>query len=279
MPLIDLHCHTTGSDGTFTPSEAVSLAKELKLAALAITDHDTVEAYAEAKSAGDSLGLEIVPGIEFGTKYLGSVHILGFYIDTGNAELKEELDYIVFDRDNRNIQVIKKMQADGINCSYSEMKQRFGKVIGRPHIAQILVEAGLAVSTRDAFDRFVGKGMKYYLPRETMSVERAISLIKNAGGTAVLAHPFEFKGNVDELISHCISLGIDGIECRHSSHNAEQMEYLEQLCDKAGLLKTGGSDFHGSVKPDIALGSGKGQVSVPYSWLEEIKESRLRQGL
>ncbi len=273
MSNIDLHMHTTASDGSVLPEEMPIMAKAYGLSAIAITDHDTVEGFAAAKAAGDRAGIEVIPGIEFGTKYKSSVHILGYFIDTENAALIDELQFIVFDRDNRNLAVIHKMQNDGIDVDYIEMKKRFGKVIGRPHIAQILIEAGLAESTQDAFAHLVGKGMRYYMPRETMPIERCIELIKNAGGLAVLAHPYEYKDDVDDLITHCIDLGIDGIECRHSSHNRKQMAYLEQFADEHGLLKTGGSDFHGyDVKPDISPGTGKGQVSVPYEWLDKLKE-------
>ena len=279
MAFVDLHTHTTASDGTVEPAKLVALAKDQGLAAVAITDHDTVEGCAEAVKAGKRLGIDVVPGIEFGTRYegVGMTHILGYFVNTEDKNLSNELKFIVYDRDNRNFAVIKKMQEDGIDVDYHEMKERFGNVIGRPHIAQILVEQGICEDTADAFARYVGKGMKYWLPRETLAIDKCISLITGAGGIAVLAHPFEYnftKVGLEELLNYCIDKGVTGIECRHSSHTAEQAVFLEYLADARGLLKTGGSDFHGDVKSDTKLGTGKGNVQVPAEWYYELKKAK-----
>lgn len=275
MKRIDLHVHTTASDGTVTPADVVALAKEASLSAIAITDHDTVLGYEEAAQAGEKLGIEVFPGIELSTKYKSAAHVLGYFIDVDNKELKKELKGIVDDRDIRNEKTVALMRQDGISITYDEMKARFGEVVGRPHFAEILVEYGLAEDSADAFRRYVGKGMRYWLPRTTIPIERCIELILTAGGIPVLAHPFEYKyedKSLAELIEHCMAAGLQGIECRHSSHTPGQMAYLELLADEYGLFKTGGSDFHGTVKPDISLGTGKGLVSVPYTWLEKLKE-------
>lgn len=282
MSQIDLHVHTTASDGSVSPAGIVDLAKQFGLSAVGITDHDTVEGCREAEEQGLKEDIEVIPGIEFGTRYegIGMVHILGYFIDIDNKELQDELRFIVYDRDNRNYAIIKKMQEDGIDVDYRAVKDRFGDVIGRPHIAQFLVEHGLAEDTKDAFNRFVGKGMKYWLPRETLALERCIELILNAGGLAVLAHPFEYnfsKVGLEELLNFCIEKGVTGLECRHSSHTAEEMIFLEYLADARGLFKTGGSDFHGfEIKPEIMLGSGKNNVTVPDEWLEIMKERHSR---
>ena len=274
MKRVDLHIHTTASDGTSSPEEIPGLAKECGLYAIAITDHDTVDGCRQLLSSGVDYGIEIVPGIELSTKYEGPCHILGYYIDTDNSELCEELDGIVRDRDARNAKIVEIMREDGISITYEEMKSRFGDVVGRPHIAEILVENGLVPDINTAFSTLLSKGMKYWQPRTTLSPERCISLIKQAGGIPVLAHPFEYKYNsktLAGLIEFCIDAGIEGIECRHSSHSPGQMAYLELLADEYGLLKTGGSDYHGNVKPDISIGTGTGIISVPYNWLENLK--------
>ena len=268
MKRVDLHVHTTASDGTFSPAELVSLAKESGLSAVAITDHDTVSGIIT-----DSV-LEVVPGIELSTKYEGPVHILGYYIDPDNRELKDTLQGIVDDRDIRNEKIVNLMRSDGISITYAEMKDRFGDVVGRPHFAEILIENGVVDSPKEAFQQYLSKNQKYWFPRTTVPIDRCISLIVNAGGLAVLAHPFEYsydKKTLPELIELCIGYGVKGIECRHSSHTPGQMAYLELLADEYGLIKTGGSDFHGSAKPNVRLGSGNGLVSVPYEWLERIK--------
>ena len=153
MKRIDLHVHTTASDSTASPAEAVRLAKEAGLSAIAITDHDTVSGYAEAAEAGKKYGVEVVPGIEISTKYGRAVHILGYYIDPDSDKLAPVLEWVVHDRDERNRKMAELMEADGLPVSYEEMHRRFGAVIGRPHFAEVLVELGLAKDIRDAFDR------------------------------------------------------------------------------------------------------------------------------
>ena len=272
---IDLHVHSTASDGTCSPRELVRMAAEQGLAAIALSDHDTVSGYAEAAAEGAGLGLEVVPAIEISTKFGRAVHILGYYIDMESPELTALLDWIVHDRDSRNIKMAQLMAADGLPVSYEVMQQRFGEVIGRPHFAQLLVELGLAPSVKAAFELYVEKGRKYYQPRNILPIEQAVSIIVNAGGIASLAHPFQYRlddGGLRELIEHCISLGLGAMECRYSGYTTEQSDYLEALAEEYGLLKTGGSDFHGSNKPHIALGSGTGDMNVPYEYLETLKK-------
>lgn len=274
MKKIDLHVHSTASDGSFSPQELVKLAKTQGLSALAITDHDTVSGFAPAAEAGQLMGIEVVPGIEISTKYGGPIHILGYYIDVNSEKLKPVLEWVVQDRDMRNMKIAEKMAADGIPISYDKMRRRFGEVIGRPHFARILVELGLARNTRDAFDRYVEKGQKYYMPRNFLSIERSVEIIREAGGVPVLAHPFQYKrddAGLRDILEHCMDYGLMGMECRYSGYTQEQSAYLEALADEYGLLKTGGSDFHGISKPDILLGEGKGSLNVPYEFLEKIK--------
>lgn len=276
MREIDLHVHTTASDGTERPRETVELAAKAGLRAIAVTDHDTVLGCREAIEAGQELGVEVVPGIEFGTKFGIAVHMLGYYLDLEAPALTAMTRSIVEDRDQRNEKTVKLMQENGINVTYEEMKQRFGEVIGRPHFAHILMEAGLAEDVQDAFSRLLGKGMKYHQYRHTLEIEEVIECIVNSGGVAVLAHPFQYKKNdaeLRELIEHCMKFGLKGMECRYSGYTEEQVAYLEALAEEYGLIKTGGSDFHGENKPRIKIGRGiDDNLEVPYSWLEELKK-------
>lgn len=276
MKTIDLHVHTTASDGTASPAEAVKLAKVAGLSAIAITDHDTVSGYAEAAEAGKALGVEVIPGIEISTKYGRAVHILGYYIDPDSDKLAPVLEWVVRDRDERNRKMAGLMAADGLPVSYEEMHRRFGAVIGRPHFAEVLVELGLAKDVRDAFDRYVEKGQKYYLPRNFLSIERSVEIIREAGGIPVLAHPFQYKLDdvgLRELIEHCMESGLKGIECRYSGYSTEQSKYLGRLAEEYGLIKTGGSDFHGENKKHISIGTGTGALEVPYQYLEKLREA------
>ena len=277
MKKIDLHIHTTASDGSFTPSEIVKMAFDDGLAAIAISDHDTVSGYEEAREAGLKLGIPVVPGIEISTKYGGPIHILGYYIDVHSEKLRPVLDWMIHDRDERNEKMAELMAADGLPVSYEKMKQRFGEAIGRPHFARILVELGLARNTRDAFDRYVEKGQKYYLPRNFLSIERSVEIIREAGGVPVLAHPFQYRrddAGLRDIIDHCMEYGLMGMECRYSGYSEEQSNYLEALADEYGLIKTGGSDFHGISKPEIKLGEGKhGSLNVPFEFYEKLREA------
>ncbi len=276
MSNIDLHVHTTASDGTVSGRGVVELARGIGLAAIAVTDHDTVSGYAEAAEVGRELGVEVVPGIEISTKYGGPIHILGYYIDTESKELLSVMDWVVQDRDARNRKLAELMAADGLPVSYDEMQRRFGKVIGRPHFAELLVELGMAESVQDAFDRYVEKGRKYYLPRNFLSIERSVESIVEAGGVPVLAHPFQYKrddAGLREIIEHCMEHGLGGIECRYSGYDADKVAYLEALAEEYHLVKTGGSDFHGDNKPHIALGRGiEGKLDVPYEFLERLRD-------
>lgn len=274
MREIDLHVHTTASDGTLKPAEAVALAAREGLRAIAISDHDTASGYYEAAAAGEEYGIEVVPGIEISTKYGSSVHILGYYIDLASEKLRPVLDWVVEDRDRRNRKMAELMAADGLPVSYDEMHRRFGDVIGRPHFAALLVELGLAKDVQDAFDRYVEKGQKYFLGRNFLSIERSVEIIREAGGVPVLAHPFQYRkshAGLIELIEHCMESGLQGMECRYSGYGSEETAYLEAIADHYGLIKTGGSDFHGSNKSHIALGRGTGALEVPYEYLLRLK--------
>ena len=276
MKQIDLHIHSSASDGTDSPAEVVRKAKELDLAAVAITDHDTVSGCAEAAAAGQELGIETVSGVELTSRYGRTIHILGYYLRCNSPVLTRTLDSIVSERDARNEKMARMMAADGIAIDYDEMKSRFGASIGRPHFGRVLVELGLAESVQDAFDRYIEKGQRYYLPRRMLSIERSVEVIREAGGVPVLAHPFQYKleeSALRQLIEHCMDHGLLGMECRYSLYDEEQSQYLLGLAREYGLLPTGGSDYHGANKPHLALGSGTGQLCVPEAWLEPLRSA------
>ena len=277
MKRIDLHIHTTASDGTATPEEVVREASRLGLAAIAITDHDTAGGYVRAAAEAEKTGLEVVPGIEISTKYGVAVHILGYYVHGDAPGMRALLDWIVADRDSRNEKMCALMEADGLPVHYAEMKERFGEVIGRPNFGQVLVELGLAESVNDAFARYVDRGQRYYVPRTILPIEQAVDAIVLSGGVPVLAHPFQYRktdSELRELLTLCMDHGLRGIECRYSGYDAEKVSYLERLAEEYGLLKTGGSDFHGGNKPHIQLGTGiNGELDVPCAWLTALKKA------
>ena len=274
MGEIDLHIHTTASDGTFTPEEAVKKAAELGLRAIAITDHDNIEGHAEAVAAGERYGVELVRGIEVSTKYGVSIHILGYFVESLVPELAE----LVNERDRRNMEITALMAADGLPVRYEDMKERFGTAIGRPHFGRVLMELGLAESVEDAFRRYLNKGQRYFVPRRTLDIDSTVEAIVRSGGVPVLAHPFQYKkdeAQLREMIERCMAHGLRGIECRYSGYDAEKTACLEALAEEYGLLKTGGSDFHGQNKPSISMGTGiNGELDVPCEWLEKLREAR-----
>lgn len=279
MDRIDLHIHTTASDGTFTPEEVVREASRIGLAAVAITDHDTAAGYARAAAEGENCGLEVVPGIEISTKFRSAVHILGYYIDAQSPALGEVLDWMHRDREERNVKLCAMLRESGVDIDIERMHARFGDLVGRPHFAEIMIENGMARDMNDAFERLLNKNKPFFIPRQFLPIERSIEIIREAGGTAVLAHPFQYRlddAALRELIEHCMESGLEGMECRYSGYDAAQTAYLEALAAEYGLVRTGGSDFHGAIKGEIRLGEGKGGLNVPYAFLEELRSRRTK---
>lgn len=276
MKRIDLHTHTNISDGSETPENTVKCAYDIGLAAIAITDHDTAAGVKRAKVAGKEYGVEVIAGIELGCGWYGKeVHMLGYGIDPDDEGLKGVLDGIVRDRHDRNLKMAKLLSDDGIKVDLSELERKHeGSVIGRPHFALCLVEAGIAESVKDAFVRFLDPGRKYYVRRHFLTLEEAAKLIKNAGGVPVIAHPLQYKLSDDgmtELLTRASAAEVKGLECRYSGYDEETVQRLIRLAESYGLSPTGGSDWHGTHKPHIEMGSGEnGELCVPYEYLENL---------
>lgn len=276
MRLIDLHAHTTASDGTFTPEELVEYAAEKGLAAVAITDHDTVRGARHAAALQAKYGVEVVPGIEISAEYLGcGIHILGYFIDPDAPAMTRSLEWVIDERKRRNRRIIDLMRADGVDVSAEGLAERFpDAVIGRPHLAAALVENGLCASVQEGFDRYLSEGRKYYLPRTYLPLDAAFECIRLSGGKAVFAHPLQYRMDENGLLSltkRLVGEGCVGMECLYSGYTAEQSEYLRGIARRFGLCVTGGSDFHGSRKRRIDLGSGTGELAVPYELLELLR--------
>ncbi|MBL7190930.1 PHP domain-containing protein [bacterium] len=275
---IDLHSHSTASDGELRPAELVKLAVELGLAGLALTDHDTAEGNGEAVSAAAELGLDFVPGVEISLDNPpNSLHLLGYYIDYNNPALKNTLAEVVGFRDKRNPMIIDKMRNLGIDITYDEVCDiAGGDVVGRPHFAKVLIQKGIVESSQEAFDRYLAKDALAHVDKKRLTPEVGINLVLKAGGIPVLAHPYYYKfgepDGLDRLIRELVSHGLAGVEAFYSVHSRAQTEEYIRLAEKYDLLITGGSDFHGSTKPDIELGRGiSGNLRIPYSVLENLK--------
>lgn len=277
MNPIDLHVHTTASDGTLTPSEVVSLAINSGLSAIAITDHDTIDGVEEALAAAKDKSFEVVPGVELSCSYDGKkeIHILGYYIDQTNTELVSRLCELKEIRDQRNVQIAEKFNAIHIPVSMEEMQQMYpDAVLTRAHFASYLCAKGYAKSIREVFDRYLGDNGPCYVARKKLNPKDTIDLIHHSGGLAFLAHPVRYHMGNDalcQLVSVLAHMGLDGLEAIYSTYTASDESQIRCLAKENHLIISGGSDFHGTNKPLINLGTGKGHLRVPYDILSNIR--------
>lgn len=279
--IIDLHVHSCRSDGTMTPEELVRHAAQAGLDTFALTDHDTTEGIAQAMLAADSCGIELIPGIEFSTEYLRTdVHVVGLEINHKDPALEKELQYYRDRRLERNRKMIRKMADDGIDITYEEMCEKFGKnnVWTRAHFGRHLLDKGYVSSMQEAFERYIGDTCKYFVPREKVSPIEVTRLIRRYGGIPILAHPYQYHFSEDvlrTLLEQMKAAGLIGMEVYYSTYSAEQMDTLLALAQSMDLLPSGGSDFHGSNKPHISIGTGIDQnLHIPYSILDALRSRK-----
>ncbi len=277
--IIDLHVHSTESDGTLTPEDLVAEAKKAGLAAFALTDHDTCQGVGKAMPLAASAGIELIPGIELSTDYHGKeVHIVGLYIDIENEQLLKKTAEYRKCRSERNALMVEALRKEGLSITMEELvAENPDCVITRANIARFLYEHGQIKSVREAFDRYIGDHCKCYVGRLKVASTDAVRLIKEAGGTAILAHPLLYglsNTNLQKMIDALKPVGLDGLEAIYSTYTTGEEQQMKRLARENGLLISGGSDFHGSNKPDIALGRGRGHLYIPYSVLETIKAGR-----
>ena len=288
MRAIDLHTHTCKSDGSYTPTELVDYAIEKNLAAVAITDHDSIEGLDEAVAHAAALkerglpSVEVIPGIEFSTKYeKQDVHIVGLYISYDGQAFQDALGGFVDSRINRNRKMCANLQGAGIDITYEKLLAMYpDAVITRAHYASYLLENGYVKSRQDAFARYLGDHTKYFVPREKVTPSQAVELILKADGVPILAHPpLYHMGNerLDTLVSSLKADGLMGIEVFYSTYSNQDMRDMQRLADKYNLLASGGSDFHGANKPGLDLGCGYGRLYVPEETLFQIKDARSRK--
>jgi predicted metal-dependent phosphoesterase TrpH len=267
MKFADLHVHTSCSDGTYTPAQLVREGVARGISALAIVDHDTIEAITEASIRAQGTDLEIIPGIELTAQHEDQeIHILGYFLDYRNKKLLEKLELMQFNRIQRVYKIIENLKELGLRLNPQTVFDISGKAaVGRMHIARALVKDSLVGSTAEAFRRYIGDKSPAYVLGFSLSVSEAIKLIQAAGGVAVLAHPYILHN--DALIAEFVGYGLEGIEVHYPEHSQAMVNFYLDLAKKLNLLVTGGTDFHGSAKPEIKLG----MIRIPLELVEKLR--------
>jgi 3',5'-nucleoside bisphosphate phosphatase len=277
---IDLHIHSTASDGTLSASEIIRTAQQLGLGAISITDHDTLAGTKAALAAGIPASLGFVTGVEISTdpplsfSLSGSMHLLGYGVRLDDPALNDELTRLQEARASRNPEIIRRLNDFGFALSYESLSARCDGQLSRPHIAREMIEKGYVSSIDEAFDKYLGKGKPAYVDKYRMNWHRAIQVIRESGGVAVLAHPclldLPNDDALEELIVILKSAGLGGIEVYYPEHTVGQTECYKALAFRHKLKMTGGTDFHGALTPQIQMGVGAGDLFVPYSLYENL---------
>jgi hypothetical protein len=273
MACVDLHCHSTASDGECPPAEVVQRAKEAELAAIALTDHDTTAGVAEAVRAGAASGVRVICGCEFSTRApWGELHLLGYFLDPEHAGLQTFLVETRAARRRRGEQMVSKLQQLGVDIDLADLEDQVGAgAVGRPHVARALVERGASADINEAFERYLGRGRVAYVEKPLPTLARVTTLVHEVGGLAVAAHLGDHgsEGQIREFQAQ----GLDGIEVRHPSHSPVTEARLTRLAERLGLGMSGGSDWHG----DSEFGDSHaplGGLDIPLAWLEQLEKRR-----
>lgn len=283
MQPVDLHTHSTASDGTDTPAELVRKAEQAGLAALALTDHDTTAGLAEAAEAASGLSLEFVRGCEISTATdQGNMHVLGLWLPEECPTLDAFLSHLRAERHKRNVAVIDRLNKAGIPITLEEVEAMADGLVGRPHIAAALVQRGVVPDKDTAFAEWLGIDGKAYVPKVAPRPEQALRQLKELGATTILAHPLlraRPEGWLDRQVGALAQKGLDGLEAWHSHQDEDQTDEIIALAQKYGLALSGGSDYHGNGKPGLSLGIGNGGAQIGIDVLQKLKARRKSMGL
>lgn len=279
MKYIDLHVHSNCSDGTCTPAELVKYALQKNLAAFALTDHDTVAGLDEAFAAARGTGLEVISGIEFSTEYHGKdVHVLGLDLNYKDPAFLTRVELFRDSRDIRNRKMIGKLKEHGVDITWDKMEEAFGEAVWtRAHFARYLYDHGYVREMSEAFSTYIGDNCPCFVPREKVTPAQAVRLVRQVGGIPILAHPLQYhlqEKELEGLIDELKSAGMVGIEAIYSTHSSWDESYVRRLAKKHRLSISGGSDFHGTNKPAIDLGTGKGNLRISYDILKQLREAK-----
>ncbi len=274
---VDLHSHSTASDGSLSPADLVMRAVEMGLTALALTDHDTQEGIAEAEARAATEPIELIPGTELSLQYdQGGMHLVVLWLTPGPGPLQDRLADLQAGREGRNLRIIEILNAAGLSMDIGEVSHESGGgTMGRPHIAAVMVRKGYVPDIRSAFDEWLGNGRPAYVGRPRLNPEEGISLARQSGAVPILSHPHTLgihtASEMAELLERLKAAGLVGLEAIYASYRRHEREGYMHLARRFGLVPSGGSDFHGSYKPGLQLGTGYGDLVVPESVMEELR--------
>jgi len=277
--VIDLHTHSTVSDGSDPPAQIVALAAAADCRAVALTDHDRLDGVPEARAEAARRGLELVAGCELSCVWgPGTFHLLVYFLEPGLGPLQEHLTTLQGQRDERNHRLVARLQELGLPITFEEVEAEAGGAgIGRPHVAAVLVRKGVVASVAEAFDRWLAKGKPGYVRKATLEPGEAIDLALASGAVPVLAHPHSLglePGGLGPTLRELSERGLAGVECHYGAYQPEERAGLTALAGRLGLVATGGSDYHGRYKPDLSVGTGRGDLEVPDAVIDSLRERR-----
>jgi predicted metal-dependent phosphoesterase TrpH len=277
--VIDLHTHSNASDGSDEPAAIVALAQAAGCTAVALTDHDTLAGIDEAQAEADRRGVRLVPGCELSCEWPhGTMHLLVYFVAPGPGALQDELARLQQLRLDRNHRLVERLVDLGLPISYDEISaEAGGDGIGRPHVAAVLVRKGVVGSIQEAFDVWLAKGQPGYVERDRLTPERAVELARASAGVPVVAHPLSLGlagAALGEAVSHLAGVGVQGLEATYGRYSPAERNLVAGLAADHGLVATGGSDHHGTYKPDLSIGIGRGDLDVPEAVLDELESRR-----
>lgn len=276
---VDLHTHSSYSDGSDTPAELVAEAERAGLEAVALTDHDNLDGIAEAAEAATEHGIELVPGVELSCEWdRGGFHMIVLFLEPGTGPLQDRLAELQAGRTNRNRQMVDKLAGLGVEITYEEVLEEAGGTgMGRPHMAAVLVQKKVVGSMSEAFDLYLGAGRPGYVGRPRLAPEEAIALATDSGAVPIVAHPHTlgiFRAELDDELERLAGLGLVGLETYYPEYEQDTRLELVERARRVGLIPSGGSDYHGSYKPGLRLGNGYGDLMVGREVLEELRAAR-----
>ncbi len=276
---VDLHLHSRFSDGSDSPTEIVNAAADLGLTGVALTDHDTLDGIPEAATAAARRGIEFIGGTELSVSWRNqSMHMLVYFLEPGPGPLPDRLEALRESRHNRNLEITAILAGLGLEITFAEVQREAGDgVVGRPHFAGVLMAKGYVASVAEAFDHYLAAGRPAYVPRMRLTAEEAIGLARATRAVAVIAHPHTLQLRSTEFAEgfrELADLGLGGIEAHYSEYTAEMRTRLAEMCSELGIVATGGSDYHGTYKPGLAIGTGRGDLRVPDEALQRLREIR-----